>query len=88
VETWVWAFLVLEPAELVLEPEDEPQPASRATLTVTATIQPAREIRVDVIMTSVRRPSDLLISPDDTASKPPSARPICVFREAALQACP
>jgi hypothetical protein len=44
-----------------LEPEDEPQPASKPRLAIMATAQPARDIRVDVIMTSVRRPSDALI---------------------------
>ena len=42
-------------------PEEEPQPASKPRPAIMATAQPAREIRVDVIMTSVRRPSDPLI---------------------------
>ena len=71
--TWVWVFLFLASTFAAVSAE-EPQPA-RPKNSTTATAQLAREIGVDVIMT---------LFSDNTASRAPKARPMCVFRERGL----
>lgn len=52
----MWAAF-LRALATAADSEEEPQPVRPSTI-ATATAQPAREIRVDVPMTSVRSPSD------------------------------